>query len=266
MKLFIKILLITLWVGLAAGSVILMGFANMNHEVKNCTGVDIIVDHSLTEPLLTPADLKTQLTDAFGKFEKKTLGNIDVETIQAFLRNNPYIGSADAHTTIEGRLVIEIAQCRPVVRLITLEGESFYLDVNGKVLPADPKHPVRVVIANGSIEIPVKAGNSIFSKEVKKQLQPGVLQTLANIHSLSLQMEADSVLNALVEQVYVKPDGSLQLATKAGSHMIEFGDTTNTQEKLSNLKTFYKFGLSKTGWIKYKTLNLKFKNQVVCTK
>ncbi len=266
MKLFLKILLIVLWIGLAAGSVVLMGFANSNHEVKSCTGIDVLVNYSGSEPLLSPSDLKHQLTAAFGKIEKKTLKQIDIESILTFLRRNPCLEYADAHTTIEGRLVVEVRQCRPIVRIISSEGINFYLDTKGKLLPVNPEYPVRVIIANGNIEIPLKPGKSIFPKGKKKQQPSESIQILQNIHSIAQQLRADSVLNALVEQVYVKPDGEMQLATKAGSHIIEFGDTSNSADKLENLKTFYKYGLSKTGWNTYSIINLKFKNQVVCTK
>jgi cell division protein FtsQ len=32
------------------------------------------------------------------------------------------------------------------------------------------------------------------------------------------------------------------------------------------LMTFYKEGLNKVGWNAYLTINLKYKNQIVCTK
>jgi cell division protein FtsQ len=77
---------------------------------------------------------------------------------------------------------------------------------------------------------------------------------------------ADSTLNALIEQIYVLSNGKIQLVTKAGSHLVQFGDTTDAAEKLENLKYFYKYGLVKTGWNKYGKINLEFKNQIVCTK
>ena len=89
---------------------------------------------------------------------------------------------------------------------------------------------------------------------------------LSNIHSLAKMMKQDSVMNALVEQIYIKPNGQMMLATKAGSHLIEFGDTSNAPEKIENLKAFYKYGLTKTGWKKYRLINLTYNNQVVCTK
>jgi cell division protein FtsQ len=266
MKLFLKILLIILWVGLAAGSILLMGFANKNHEVRQCSGLDIRLDYSGKEPLFKPADLKQQLVGKFGKFEKKTLDQLEVEKIIAFLQQNPNIEYADAHITIEGRIVVDIRQCIPLVRLVSQSGENFYLDEKGKVLPANPDYPARVIVANGNISVPFKPGKSIFPGKKKQNVDLVSLQSLYDIHMLAGKLAADSVLNSLVEQIYIKPDGSIRLATKAGSHIIEFGDTSSTDEKFENLKAFYKYGLSKIGWQKYRIVNLTYKNQVVCTK
>ena len=40
----------------------------------------------------------------------------------------------------------------------------------------------------------------------------------------------------------------------------------NAENKLAKLEVFYKEAMMKSGWEKYKIINLKFKNQVVCTK
>lgn len=264
MKLVLKILLIVLWTGLAAGAGILMGFANQNHDSKPCTGLDICVDYGGKEPLITSYDLKQQLSHRFGPFQKKMLDELDIEAVLAFLKKIPVIGQADAHATIEGKLVIEVRQCNPLVRLITPTGENYYLDDKGKVLPVNPNYPSRVVVANGFFDVPLKAGNSLFQAETKKSTAS--LKTLYDIHSLATLIAADSLLSVLIEQLYIRPDGSILLATKAGSHTIIFGDSTRAAEKFSNLKAFYKHGLPKTGWNKYRTINLTYKNQVVCTK
>jgi len=38
------------------------------------------------------------------------------------------------------------------------------------------------------------------------------------------------------------------------------------EEKFENLKLFYSEGVKQTGWRKYKEINLKYKNQIVCVK
>lgn len=266
MKIFLKILLFMLWMALAAGAVVLMSFSIRNHEVKPCTGLVVELKEAGTDPLFTAGDLKKQITERFGKMEKQALADVEIEKIISFLAKNPSIDYADAHITVEGKVVVEVTPCQPLVRIINREGVSFYLDVNGKLIPANPYYPSRVVVANGEFDIPLKTGRNIFvEKDGKKEAIPQA-KTLADIHMLAGLMSSDSVLNALIEQIYIKPDGKIRLATKTGYHSIEFGDTSDARQKFDNLKIFYKQGLPRTGWQKYRVINLTFKNQVVCTK
>jgi cell division protein FtsQ len=251
MKLFLQILLIVAWVGLATGAILLMGFANRNHEIKPCIGMEITMDNTQHDLLFTSYDLKRQLTEKFGKFESKTIDQIDVERIITFLRKNPNIDKADAHLSIEGKLMIEVSQSKPLVRIISVTGKHYYIDEKGKLLPANPAYPARVVVANGNIPVKLKVGNSIYKPKPNKKTQDSSMQTLINIHDLAGIIISDSVLNALIEQIYVNPDGTISMVTKAGSHTVELGNTSDANEKLENLKAFYRYGLSKTGWQMY---------------
>jgi cell division protein FtsQ len=56
------------------------------------------------------------------------------------------------------------------------------------------------------------------------------------------------------------------LVPRIGNHLIELGRADNLDGKLDKLKRFYKEGLNKVGWNKYKTLNIEFDKQVICTK
>jgi cell division protein FtsQ len=47
---------------------------------------------------------------------------------------------------------------------------------------------------------------------------------------------------------------------------VVFGSIENYEEKFRNLEAFYKKGLPVSGWNLYKEINLKYKNQIVCTK
>jgi cell division protein FtsQ len=58
----------------------------------------------------------------------------------------------------------------------------------------------------------------------------------------------------------------MELIPRLGQHRILLGDTTDLRDKLDRMRTFYLQGLNNTGWDKYELINLKYKNQVVCTK
>jgi len=60
--------------------------------------------------------------------------------------------------------------------------------------------------------------------------------------------------------------GEIELISRVGNQPVLFGDINDMEEKFDKLLLFYKEGLSKTGWNQYKTINLTYKDQVVCTK
>jgi cell division protein FtsQ len=63
--------------------------------------------------------------------------------------------------------------------------------------------------------------------------------------------------------------GDFVLVPQVGSHTIIFGSARSDEEvkeKMDKLKVFYQEGLPFEGWNKYETINLKFRNQIVCKK
>lgn len=57
----------------------------------------------------------------------------------------------------------------------------------------------------------------------------------------------------------------LTLVPRSGDFRIVFGETDDADAKLDKLMKFYRDGLENIGWDRYGTINLKYKNQVVCT-
>jgi cell division protein FtsQ len=266
MKIFLKILLIIVWVSIAAGVVIMMGFANKTHEVKPCRGIICNINYNGIEPLMSNRDLVNGINNRFGKLQNKTISDIDVAGISTYLHKEPYLENMDVQVSIEGDVIVKADQCEPIIRYFTLTGEQHFLDRKGRIMPISHEYPYKTIIATGEIESALGDGKNIFSVPVTNKLLRSKLKSLYNLHEIASLIVADCTLNALIEQVNITKNGKIQLATKAGSHIVYLGDTTDVAEKLENLKCFYKFGLVKTGWNKYGKINLEYKNQIVCTK
>jgi cell division protein FtsQ len=266
MKILVKILLITLWVAIAAGVVVMMSFANVTHEVKQCRGITCRIDYRGAQPLMSGNDLIVQISQRYGKLQSKTIGEVDIAGISSLVKKNPYLENTDVLITVEGDILVRADQCIPLIRYYSAAGYPHYIDKNGRIMPVNTAYPYKILIASGQIESPMKDGKNIFSVSDSNFVLKAKLKNLYDIHMLAEIINTDSTLSALIEQVYVTGTGKIQLVTKAGSHIIYLGDTTDAAEKLENLKCFYKNGLVKTGWNKYKKLNLEYKNQIVCTK
>ncbi len=266
MKILVKILLITLWIAIAAGVVVIMSFANETHEIKQCKGITCRIDYRGVQPLMSGNDLIAEITKKYGKLQSKTIGEVDIPGIAQLVKKNPYLENTDVLVTVEGDILIRGDQCIPLIRYYSSAGYPHYIDRNGRIMPVNTAYPYKVLIASGQIESPMKDGKNIFSVSDSNQLLRSKLKNLYDIHLLAGIINNDNTLKALIEQVYVTSSGKIQLVTKAGTHIVYMGDTTDAVEKLENLKYFYKYGLVKTGWNKYQKVNLEYKNQIVCTK
>ena len=87
------------------------------------------------------------------------------------------------------------------------------------------------------------------------------------------RLEKDDFWRSEIVQIVVSstPAGELelQLVPRSGDFTILFGalgSRRENDEKLDRLMTFYKKGLGRTGWNEYRTINIKYKGQVVCAK
>ncbi|MFI3316377.1 MAG: hypothetical protein SNF93_02200 [Rikenellaceae bacterium] len=59
-------------------------------------------------------------------------------------------------------------------------------------------------------------------------------------------------------------DLRLELIPRSGEHTIIFGECREIEEKLKNAKKFYREVLPHQGWGKFKSINVEYKNQIVC--
>jgi cell division protein FtsQ len=89
---------------------------------------------------------------------------------------------------------------------------------------------------------------------------------LQNIFVVAKQLECDEFTKALVEQIYLNSNGEIELIPKIGEQTILLGDTTSLKEKLETLKIFYTQGNRNEAWSTYRSINLKYRDQVICKK
>lgn len=83
-------------------------------------------------------------------------------------------------------------------------------------------------------------------------------------------VEKDPFWRSEVVQIVARstPGGALEidLVPRSGRHTIRFGRLEQPERKLDKLMRFYRGGLSRTGWDEYRTIDIRYKDQVVCRK
>ncbi len=260
-----RIKYIILWVLVIAYLAVAFGFVAEKRQRLICNQVEVSILDSSRNAFISPNIVKNLLQKKGINLIGKNFNDIDLSHLETVLNNCPPIEKAEAYKTIGGKVVIEIRQRSPVLRVIDANNASYYIDNKGYVMRLSGNYTSRVIIANGYIHCAIPDNWKLSVLDVENSLKDKHY-LLADLFKLAHFIADDDFWNAQIQQIYVDADGDFELIPRVGAQVIVFGDDSDCEEKFSNLMSFYKNGLPIVGWNKYETINLKYKGQVICTK
>jgi len=252
-----NIINITIWIIVIAGIFVLVGFINVEQKKITCKSLNVTIDYAGGDPMITVEDIKKQIYVAYDSLVGKRLTEINLVEVENMVNTIPLVANAEVYTSLTGKMKIHVAQRSPILRIINSSNQSFYIDQTGVTMPVTPGSPSRVMVASGNIK--TKYADTLNVNNAGNTL-------LNDLFTLSSFIYNDPFLNAQIEQIYVTKNREFELVPKVGRQLIIFGGIENMENKFDKLIVFYHQGMNKTGWDKYKTINLKFDNQVVCSK
>ena len=222
---------------------------------------NVIPDRSAC--ILTAQDVDSLILLNYPNLLKTDIKDINRKDIVKTLESHPYILCADAHLTTGGKLIVEVEQRAPVVRMF-YQGNEFYISRQGTCMPLSSKHYCHVIVGSTMFEEPLLAQptklNLADTSNHNQPISPLKIWKLASF------LYDNPKYGAIFDQVYVGEKGDLILVPKLGELTINVGDTSLLQQKFNNLWSFFDQGISQVGWDTYSAISLKFNGQVVCTR
>jgi len=223
-------------------------------EASPVRGVFINIEPLDEEDLLiTQEDILLTLERSFGyRMEGVQIANLNVARMERVLEEDPFIMDANVFVDAKNYVNITIQQRQPIVRVIDKNGLDYYMDKDGFRMPLSKHFTARVLVATGNLP----PHTPLFLKKENDMLK--------NVFELTHTIMANPFLKAQIEQIFITNKREVILIPKLGDQKILLGAYDKMEEKLENLMIFYEKALPKEGWSKYKTINLKFKDQVVC--
>jgi len=222
----------------------LFGFASIRNENKkiNKIKIDFVNGKNL---FVTYKTVNKLLIQKLGKVKNKTKDNIFLNTLEHTVLNNKLVQDANVYLSINGVLGVLVKQKTPIARVLS-KGGSYYIDNQGVRMPLSKNYSARVpLITSEKKEIDIKS-----------------------IYILLDFISKDDFLNKQIIGVHQTKNDEYLLRTRVGSQLINLGSLKNYKIKFDNLKVFYQEILKKdvSNLDKYKMINLKYNNQIVCTK
>ncbi len=222
-----------------------------------CKGLEINIDRSDNNYFILEEDIKEMFFNMGYHADSQQLSEVDIRKIEQQVNNVPSAFRADAYTTIDGKVKIDIKQRKPILRVFLQSGQSFYMDEDGWLMPLSANFTAHVLVASGNIE-------TEFARV--KNAEKDSSGILKDLFSLAKYINENEFWKGQIIQLFVNTEEEIELIPRVGNHTIVLGDISDMNEKFEKLMIFYKKGLPKVGWNEYSQINLKFKNQVVCKK
>lgn len=191
---------------------------------------------------------------------KATKGNIKGEQIASFklhelevmLEHNTWVDNAELYFDNRDVLHVTITEKEPVARVFTTAGNSFYIDSLGRKMPLSDKLSARVPVFTGFPD--------------KKKLNAADSALLNDVRVTANYIVNDPFWMSQVSQIDITPERNFEMIPVVGNHLVKLGNGENIDRKFHRLMLFYKQVLSKTGFDKYKVINVQYKGQVVVSK
>ena len=238
------------WVVCLSGLVLLMSFIDREKTTLICKDVKVIIPGN--QNFIERAEVDQILIEQGGKLLGRELKNINIQKLEAGLQANPFIQFAKVYADMDGVINVQIRQREPILRIMNIANVDFYVDKEGYKIPMSENFTANVLIANGLIY-------EDFGGEVdtlKSILAKDLYKTAAFI-------SADTLWNNQIEQLYVNQKNEIEMIPRVGNQKIILGNADSLEVKFSNLYVFYKKALPRVGWDTYKTINIKYTNQVI---
>jgi len=245
-----------------AGIMVLLSFVNAEKKKITCKSFDIFIEYYDSDPMISPDYVQEIVYSGFDSLIGRKLSEIDLTAIEKRVIEIPFVESAEVYTSLFGNMKINVVQRQPILRVINSKNKSFYIDQTGAAVPVRSGFSCRTVVASGNIR------SDYSDMDSSKEAKPGDAdrKLINDLYTLASYINQNEFLKAQIEQIYVNKSKEFELVPKVGRQVIIFGGIDNMEKKFNNLITFYNKGINKKGWDKYKTINLKFDNQVVCAK
>ena len=209
-----------------------------------CKGMELIIKDSIDHGFISQKEVLRLLNGKKLSPVGKKMGDINTRLLEEELSQHPLIENVECYRTPGCKIGIEVTQRLPILRVMANNGDNYYIDNKGKIMP----------IPNSSAHVAVVTGYVDRDFAVKE------------LYTLGAFLQAHPLWDAQIEQINVTQPKNWNWFHELVNIFI-FLSKPGIMRKSSSSKTFMrKDPLNQVGWNKYSRISLEFNNQIICTK
>lgn len=178
---------------------------------------------------------------------------LNLQDIERQLKMQPFVKNIEVYRTHNGNIAFLLQQKEPIARLIYADEEEQYLTQEGETLALSSSFTSRVPL----VRMPYALKNTSAKWYISTHPQHLLWKMLQNI-------QKDPFWRAQIATLLLNRNGELQIHTQLSRQVVYFGTPEESSQKFEKLQIFYTHILPQRGWNKYRKVDIRFKNQIVC--
>lgn len=247
-----------MWLGVAIGMGTVITAAMRAQEAGICNGYNIRIEGFKEGMLFTSKEQIVSLLKAAtkGDIKGQRKSEFNLPVIEDLLEQSSWVYNADLYFDNNNILHANVTERKPLARVFTNLGASFYIDEAAKQIPLSDKV---------SLDLPVFTGYP--SKKIMNAADSVLIQ---NVIATASFINGDPFWNAQVAQIDIHNCGAdcwtMSMIPVIGNHKVDLGDGSDIASKFHRLYLFYDQVLKRTGFDKYQKIDVQYNGQVIGVK
>jgi len=249
-------LLTLMWLGVGAGMFTLIVAAMQAQDGSNCKGYEIRIRGAQGGGSLFTSEeqiVKLLKEASGGNIKGQRKSGFNLPRIEDLLEQSSWVYNAELYFDNKDILRVNVTERKPLARVFTGNGQSFYMDEAGKQIPLSDKI---------SLDVPVFTGYP--NPKIMNAADSALLENMIAAASF---INSDSFWVSQVSQIDIHKCGSdcwnMEMIPVVGNHRVDLGDGSDIASKFHRLYLFYDQVLKRTGFDKYKRVDVQYNGQVV---
>lgn len=224
-----------------------------------CKGIDINIRANDNCVPVSDEEIKLYIDRGCGALTGRKLSEIDLKKIEDVLNEKSAILSSEAYTAHDSCIHVDVF-CREAVALFKTSVGNYYTDRTGFMFPVTKECTLDIPTIDGNV--PARPQNGVKgysgSEKGKKWLE-GLIGMLDYIGS-------HKRIGRMVARIHVNDNGEIVLYPKEGKERFVFGGPEDYETKFRKMDNYYKEIVPHKTDVSYRTVILKYEDQIICRK
>lgn len=192
-------------------------------------------------PFVTPDDIDHELDGIVASADSMAAASYNLREMELRLGALSIIENVNCRRLANDVIAIDVVPMIPVARVFDNHG-SYYINRAGKHLQASARYQIDVPVI-------ITDNDSLTNAD--------------EIIPLLDRITENKMWSQLVSALKVDRGGDIFIVPAVSGHIVNIGDGSNIDDKMTRLFAFYNQVLDVKGWNYYDTISVKFANQVI---